>query len=112
MQRIDSASVRRLDPQLAGALKILLKRMADGSPSADPASSRFLVAPCPPGLPLRYRRHPASMIFNFVPIVKVPRAGLFAFKVYLAAFATNLIGVAIYWRRTRIEARANPARHI
>jgi amino acid transporter len=54
-----------------------------------------------------------ATIFNFVPIVEVPNAWLFALKVGLAALGANLIGAAIYWRGSRVKrqhgAPLNPA---
>lgn len=41
-----------------------------------------------------------ATIFNFVPIVEVPSAWLFALKVGLAALGANLIGALVYWRGT------------
>jgi amino acid transporter len=47
-----------------------------------------------------------SMVFNLIPIVPVPHPWLFALKVALAALAVNLIGTGIFWRGTRLKARA------
>jgi amino acid transporter len=47
-----------------------------------------------------------SMIFGLVPIVQVPSAWRFGFKIALAALGINLIGAAIYWRGTCRAAEA------
>jgi len=47
-----------------------------------------------------------SIIFNLVPIVEVARPWMFALKVALSVVAINLIGAAIYWRGTRLQAHA------
>jgi amino acid transporter len=49
-----------------------------------------------------------ATIFNFVPIVEVPNAWLFALKVGLATLSANLIGAAVYWRGRRRTRRQGP----
>jgi hypothetical protein len=47
-----------------------------------------------------------SIIFNLVPIVDVARPWMFALKAGLTVVGINLIAAAIYWRGTRVQARA------
>jgi amino acid transporter len=50
-----------------------------------------------------------SMTFSFIPIVAVESRLEFALKVGFTAIAANLVGAAIYWRGTRMKARAERA---